>query len=193
MRATLLVGSAVVLVVLCMITRSVASAQPAFKHSKVEFAIDLPNAYNTANHQHEGDLFVYFYRSGDSLHAKVDSLVFSDERLSRYISENFGALAVDVDTEIGKQVFDVIDPGHAYQVPFVAVVSKRYLNTMLSYGWHHVSPWLDDYGLDTNGQRWLMLVSMKEFGHRPSMPGDEDWGRWSARVQELISAFGPGE
>lgn len=176
--------------VLCLLLLpiSVAAQSPsAFERSLVVFQTDLPAVHEQAMKQREGDLFVYFYRPGDPLHSKMDSLVFSDERLSRYIMENFGALAANVDTEIGEKILEIFNPGHAYHSPFIAVANKRYSNTLISYGWHNVSPDLDEYGLDSNGQHWLKLVAMKEFGQLPPKPGAEEWGRWSARVVELRS------
>lgn len=166
-----------------------AQAQLVFEHSKVIFQSDLPAVHEKAMKQQDGDLLVYFYRSGDPLHSKVDSLVFSDERLSRYIRENFGALAADVDTEIGKQILEIFHPYHEYDSPFIAVANRRYSNTVFIHGLHHVSPYLDEYGFDSNGQHYLKLLAMKEFGQQPPNPGEEEWGRWTARVREIAKSI----
>lgn len=178
--------------VLCIAATCAAMAQPVFKHSEIEFMAELPAAYEAANQKHNGDLFVYFFREGDSRHVTMDSLVFSDERLSRYVNDNFAAVAANINAEVGGRLLEIVQPDAPYDGPFIALINRQRSSIVFFHGWENVSPWLDDYGLDANGQYWLSLVSAKEFGAPPSRPGEEGWGRWSARVRELIADYGSG-
>ncbi len=186
------IRSALASTVLCIAATCAAMAQPVFKHSEIEFTVNLPAAYEAANQEHNGDLFIYFFREGDSRHVKMDSLVFSDERLSRYVNDNYAAFAANIDTEVGGRLLEILRQDRPFDGPFIAVINRQRSSPIFFHGWENVSPWLDDYGLDSNGRHWLSLVSAKEFGALRARPGEEGWGRWSARVNELISNYGRG-
>lgn len=162
------------------------AAQPLFPHSKVHFETDLEAAYVDARAEHGGDMLVYFYRQGDESYRLLDSLVFSDERLSAYANENYANLAVDLDSPVGQRLFAIYNPGVEEAQPYIVVTSGRFLRTSGFHGWENEWPWPDEYGLNDAGQKWLLLVSMKEFGEAGIRPGDDNWGAWSARMRELV-------
>lgn len=164
-----------------------ANGQALFNKSEVDFNTDLQSALNEAVQKYRGDLFVYFYDKEDPAHARMDSIVFADKRFSEYVNGHFSTLALDMNSPEGRQVMNMYTPDARHDRPFIAVMSGQHLTHATFHGWEDaLAPATNEFGLADMGRKWLVLVSMKEYGKPPARPGEMGWGRWSARVKTLL-------
>lgn len=115
-------------------------AEPTnFEYSKVSFHSHLYAALEDAVAHHEGDLLIYFYRSGYRDYQNIEHLVFGSEEISGYINENFAALAVEVGSDTWLHLMGHYYPNNAVEHPFVLVDIRRSFSHKGYHGWENLA------------------------------------------------------
>ena len=129
------------LLVLALLTVSVAQAQPVFVHSKVEFDLRDRIDLDVARESYDGNVLVYFYRKGHPRHVAADSVLFGDERVGALLNEKYARYAIDLDSPYAGRLFSRFEPGGPTDEPFILVISLRHDKHRALWGsWEYRHP-----------------------------------------------------
>jgi len=121
--------------------------QVTFEAGSLTFHTDLYAALDDAVAHYGGDLLIYFYQPGDASSQKIESVVFTDERISAYINEHFGRLAVEVGSETWEELMKRYRSGHPADWPHVLLDLRRSFEHVDYHGWENTRDGADLEGI----------------------------------------------